>query len=203
MKTTSLLAALGLLATALAVLPSSQAMQLPPPCQTASMTTCCPMEPSFAPCCTLLSCPPPIARCPDADVETTDYLLLAGPYADVETDSDCSANGCLNTNDCSDSNCRSGDDTCCSLSGTMSYCSNVQPCDGAALAASSAAMALPIPHVSYVLHPDCTVTVYETYDCPNGFWDTQSHLRQGPVDAYVDSCTIQCACMPIEIALAE
>lgn len=93
----------GLLALgALSVLPASSAMELPPPCQTADMSTCCPMDPAFAPCCSVLTCPPPYA-CQEQQVDETDVLAIVlgplgplgmvytGPHLGARLNGDCTA----------------------------------------------------------------------------------------------------------------
>jgi hypothetical protein len=204
MRIALLLSALALAATAASFAPSAAAMQLPPPCQT--MTTCCPLETQFAPCCTLLSCPPTIARCPDLDVDTSGVGPFRAPWADVETDSDCSANACINTSDCSDVACQAGEHFCCSLQGTLSFCTTLGSADVCLPPLTSAAAVqttLPVPHVSVVQNADCTFTVYETLDsCPNGFWKDTIRLTEYPVHFELDECVPMCACMPLEAAPA-
>jgi hypothetical protein len=201
MKATPLLTALLLATTALVILPSAEAMQTPPPCM--SVGGCCGIEPGFAPCCSPISCPPPVAPCPDYDVDTSPLTPYRAPFAGVETDPDCSANACIDSQDCSDAACAAGDHACCSIDGTGSFCTDAQPTDLCSPVLAPTAMALPLPHVSYAIHPDCTVTVYETYDCPDGFWDSTVHYDAGPADVWADSCGPMCACMPLELQAAS
>jgi hypothetical protein len=143
-----------------------------------------------------------VARCPDLDVDTSSTgPYLVAPRVNVETDSDCSANACVNTSDCSDAACSVGAHTCCSIDGTMSYCTTLQSGAPCTVPLSSAAAALPLPHVGYTLNGDCSVTVTETYDCPNGFLDARVHYDAGPADAWADYCVPMCACMPIEMGV--
>jgi hypothetical protein len=195
MKTTTVLSALFLLATALAVVPSTQAMQTPPPCYTMT-TSCCGIDPSFAPCCSVVTCPPQ-PHCAPKGVHTSDFLAYLGPHAGVDLNSDCSVTACQGVTN-----------SCCTVDGAQSNCGAIDlidaPCNPpVALTTNLAAMALPTPHVRYVLNDDCSVTVYETYDCPAGFWDTSANYDAGQVEVHADTCTIQCACMPMEIAFLQ
>lgn len=203
MRAPLLLAALAFAAGTLAFLPAASAAQLPPPCYT--MTTCCPMDPSFAPCCSVLECPPPVARCPDLDVDTSAAGPFRAPWVSAETDPDCSANACVNTSDCSDAACQAGDHFCCSLQGTLSFCTSLQGSDACVppLASAAAMQAtLPIPRLSVVQNADCTFTVYGTIDsCPNGFLKDTVHLTVGAVHFAIDECVPQCACIPLEAGL--
>jgi hypothetical protein len=123
MKTHLILVA-ALLLTVLAIVPA-QAMQLPPPCQTMT-STCCGIEPAFAPCCTLLSCPPE-PNCPEQDIEpvTSAIQLPVGTVVAVETDSDCSATTCVDQeggNVCDEQACAESDATCCTVDGRATGC---------------------------------------------------------------------------------
>lgn len=203
MRAVSLFAALVLVGTAIALVPSGEAMQAPPPCQ--AMTTCCGIEPSFAPCCSPVSCPPPVYRCPDLDVDTTQYVLLAGPSAGAETDYDCSANACLNDADCSDASCAAGDQFCCSLDGAMSYCTQVAfTCQMPVGPAVSARMALPV-RLSYTVNDDCSVTVREDMTCPAGYQVRALHYDAKVADVTVEYCApiIYCTCPPMETMAAD
>lgn len=194
-KPTTLLAALALLGTALALVPATQAMEYPPQCQTIG-GGCCGIEPAFAPCCTVLSCPPPVARCPESRVATSDFLAYLGPHASVATHYDCSADAC---NDLTAS--------CCSVErgATTSACGSLAVCESppVPILMSTRMMAIPVPTVSYTINPDCSVTVTESYDCPNGFWDATIYYTAGPVHLVADNCQPMCACMPQEILAAE
>jgi hypothetical protein len=207
MRTTIFLTGLAFAAASLAFLPAATAMQVPPPCSTT--TACCGIEPDFAPCCSVLSCPPTVARCPDLDVDTSGVGPFRAPWADVETDSDCSANACVNSSDCSDAACQAGEHFCCSLQGTLSFCTTLGSADVCApppAGAAAAQTALPVPHVSVVQNDDCSFTVSETVDsCPNGF--VESTIRYTvyavyPVHFELDQCVPQCACIPLAVHLA-
>jgi hypothetical protein len=206
MRTTIFLTGLAVAAASLALVPAATAMQAPPPCYA---TTCCGIEPDFAPCCSPLSCPPPIARCPDLDADTSGAGPFRAPWVDVETDSDCSANACVNTSDCSDLACQAGEHFCCSLQGTLSFCTTLGATDLCLPPQASAAAAqttLPVPHVSVVQNEDCSFTVSETVDsCPSGFVEaTVSYTVYAvyPAHLVLDQCVPQCACIPLEAPAA-
>ncbi|MEA3166304.1 MAG: hypothetical protein QOJ26_1176 [Thermoplasmata archaeon] len=199
MKTQLLIAATVLL-TALAAIPSSQATAVPPPCQTIQ-SSCC-----FAPCCTVLTCPPPILRCPTAGTDTLYSLITLGvvpayglPSASANTNSNCSADACVSTNDpCNQQSCDNGTASCCDID-RASYDCTCQTSKPTAPQVIETNMALPTPHPFYQVNRDCTVTTGETYDCPSGFWDSTIYYTAGPVHVVADSCTIMCACMPLEV----
>jgi hypothetical protein len=208
---TNLLVAAAIALTALAVVPPGQAMELPPPCQTASMSTCCPMDPSFAPCCTLLTCPP-VLHCPTSGTDTVWSLISLGsvpaqdlPVVEANTNSDCSADACASSNDgCSATDCQDGGATCCEVDARSHDCTcQTEKPTTPTVPIATSMMALPTPHPFYQVNRDCTVTAGETYDCPNGFWDSTIYYTAGPVHIVADSCTVMCACMPIEIGVAE
>lgn len=186
MRAILLLSALALAASAAAFAPSAAAMQMPPPCQT--VTTCCPLETQFAPCCTLLSCLPSIVRCPETSVDSTDYVEFLGPGATVATHYNCTAQACVQS-------------TCCGLAGLQSVCSTL--CAPPVESAAAMATALPVPQVSVVQNPDCTYTVTETIaSCPNGFWKSTIYYTVQPIHFVLDDCVPMCACMPLEAAPA-
>lgn len=207
MKTTTLLAALALLATALAIVPSGQAMTLPPPCESMT-TTCCGVDPTFAPCCSALSCPPP-ARCANERVGidevlalTGTYWVYGGPHVELMTNSACTATACESATSCWAPACSDGTATCCSAGPVMSS----TPCDCAPSplpppVTTSAAVALPLPHPTAHLESDCSVTVGDTWACPNGFDQGSINYDAGPVQVHGDECAPQCRCMPVEGAL--
>jgi hypothetical protein len=188
MRTPILLAAFALASAALAFAPPAAAMQLPPPCQT--LTTCCPVSADFAPCCTVLSCPPPIARCPETSFDSSDYIQWLGPWVTVATHYDCSATVCLET-------------TCCTLDGTQSACSTLGVCLPPLAGAASAQTSLGVPRVNVVQNEDCTLTVTETMDsCPNGMVKSTIHYTAYPVHFELDQCEPVCACIPLAAAPA-
>jgi hypothetical protein len=208
MKTTTLLSALALLATALAIVPSSQAMTMPPPCESVT-GTCCGIQPADMYCCSVLSCPPPVARCPTERVGidevlalTGTYWVYSGPHVEVMTNSACTATVCESATSCWAPACSDGTATCCSAGPVMS----ATPCDCAPSplpppVATSAAIALPLPHATASLESDCSVTVGDTWACPNGFDQGTINYDAGPVQVHGDECVPQCRCMPIEGAL--
>ena len=210
MTHTRLLVAALFLTAPLAFLPSADALETPPPCQT--MTTCCGIEPAFAPCCSPVSCPPPVARCPTLRVHTSDFLAYMGPHASIDVYSDCSASVCLD---------QTG--TCCVLDGALSRCSAI---------AASAELAEIDPPVH--VEPVVCVTdpcppivwcdeqaidgaylfgVYVDRDCSitvgiidghracgfNGLQHHQVRATQGPLTLVVNYCTpyLECTCDPI------
>jgi hypothetical protein len=205
MRTISLLAALALAAAMLAAVPSAQALEMPPQCQTMG-ASCCGIEPGFAPCCNVLTCPPPVARCPTTQLRTSDVLAYLGPHATVETGSDCHADACVDSSVCAAAACDPGA-LCCTVDGAQSACTAIgQPtvCSSPPvpilMASAQAAVALPLPQVGYHVEDDCSLTVTETYDCPNGFWDAQAYRDLGPVQATLGYCVPMCKCMPLETA---
>jgi hypothetical protein len=186
MKALTVLAALSVLAAALAFLPSAQAAIQP--CPTYAGGGCCT---TFAPCCSILTCGPPIARCPEASVDTTDFVQWMGPSASVATHSNCTAGFCV---DGAASMC------CGGIGGVYAMCNKVDLC---VPPVTASAMALPLPHVGAVQNPDCSVTVTETYDCPAGFIDGNVYYTAGPVHVAAGYCFVMCACMPMSSARAD
>lgn len=162
MNPKTLLAALLLASASLAALPSASALQSPPQCM--SIDSCCGIEPAFAPCCFVLECPPPVARCPPQHFASTDYILMAIPQVTVDVYSDCSVQVCVQP-------------TCCVVDGRDSRCS--------AISASTSAAAGPCPyeHNDGVLRvsvsAECHVLIeYKPYDC---VWNCGWHTYlQGP-----------------------
>lgn len=89
MRLVSLLAALFLFAAAIAVLPSADAMQTPPPCYSTA-TSCCGIDPGFAPCCSPVTCPPsPHCSTPEGPVLAT-ATALPLPRVTYTINPDCS-----------------------------------------------------------------------------------------------------------------
>ena len=176
MRTAILLTALAVAASVLSVAPAATALESPPQCQTIG-SGCCGIEPAFAPCCSIVECPPPVA-CPETRFDSTDYLQFAGPWVTAATHYGCSAEACLQPT------------TCCYLDGRASRCTSLSvatsaieppnPCGPTALCQG------PCPSTPYddgllriEVGPDCHVLVeYKPYDCVwNCGWVT---YVQGP-----------------------
>jgi hypothetical protein len=155
----SLTAALLLASAALLAAPNATAYQPPPQCM--SIDQCCGIEPGFAPCCSVLECPPPLLRCPLVDFDTSDHVQFLGPWVSVQVGSDCSAQACLQT-------------TCCSLDGRWSHCSAVALSNGLCPSEHDDGNGLRI-----TVSATCEVVVeYKPYDCVwNCGWVT---YVQGP-----------------------
>ncbi|MEA3166306.1 MAG: hypothetical protein QOJ26_1178 [Thermoplasmata archaeon] len=203
MRFASLVSMCLLAVAVLFLMPPAQASQ-PGPCPMSVGSGCCGSATTMY-CCSIVACPPPVARCPTTDVHENDvlgilgtYWVYNGPHFGVGTDSDCSADACVSTHEsCNEDACSNGTATCCDLDGGRydCTCQTSSPTEGY----QSTAVALPLPHVAATPNNDCTATVTETYDCPNGFWDTTSYLTVGPVHLVADGCAPMCACMPLEV----
>lgn len=189
-----LLTALSLVLTGIAIMPTAEAMQAPPPCQTVAPGCCyysAGADGGFAPCCSPITCPPPVYRCPEKHIATSDFLAYAGPHASVATHNDCSIDVC-----------QGATNTCCTIDGVHSACGTVTCGTPIASASSVAIIELPIPRVGATVNPDCTLTVTETWNCPNGFQETTTHYDGKAVEVYADGCAPMCACMPMNTAAA-
>lgn len=186
---------------------STTSAQRPPPCQT--MTTCCGIEPAFAPCCSPVSCPP-TPHCREEGIHTSDFLAYLGPHAGADLRGDCSVDVCNDLTGCCSIDARST--SCGSLASTASSsaielpdpCGPTAYCTGpecpAVAVATTDLLAYLGPHASASLSRDCHADVQERgLRCAIGNGEVERSVGPATVGADVCLPALDCTCDPLPV----